>query len=128
MPKKGSTYATIGIDLQKWLSDETERTGELHAQIARRLNINRARIHEMSKGELNTMMYLEIIVSKVYGGDYLKMAKYALTDDGLEVLKDRNFKEKLTPYQRDVYSQAIEKLKKDLLKDTEHFKDKYLKD
>ena len=50
------------------------------------------------------------------------MAKYAHTDDGLAVLKDRAFREKLSPYQRDIYTQIIEKLKAEILADPEKVK------
>ena len=53
------------------------------------------------------------------------MAKYALTDDGLQILKDRAFREKLSPYQRDIYNQVIEKLKAEILADPEKAKRKY---
>ena len=36
------------------------------------------------------------------------MAKYALTDAGLEVLKDLNFKRNLTPLQRDEFKRIRE--------------------
>jgi len=45
------------------------------------------------------------------------MAKYALTDDGLNILKDRAFRKKLSPYQRDVLKQVTEKAKEDILDD-----------
>ncbi|MBW2575267.1 MAG: hypothetical protein JRC88_07245 [Deltaproteobacteria bacterium] len=45
------------------------------------------------------------------------MAKYAFTDNGLQILKDRAFSKKLTPYRRDVFRQIIEKAKDDILED-----------
>ena len=45
------------------------------------------------------------------------MAKYALTDDGLNILKDQAFRKKLSPYQRDVLKQVTEKAKDDILDD-----------
>ena len=120
MPKKGSTYATVGVDLQKWLFDWCKETSDTYADVVRRLStkkniVHRARMTEMAQGILNTMMFLEKIGERIYKGDYLQMAKYALTDDGLEILKDRNFAGKLTPYQKDVLRQVIEKAKKDVL-------------
>ncbi len=53
------------------------------------------------------------------------MAKYALTDEGLKVLKDRDFRKKLLPYQRDIFNQGVEKLKEEILNDPEKVKRKY---
>jgi len=122
MPKKGSTYATIGVDLQKWLEDWREETGDSHAEVARKLStkedsVHRARMTEMAKGLLNTMMFLEKVGERIYKGDYLKMAKYAMTDAGLDILKDRDIAGKLTPYQRDVLRQIVKKAQEDVLDD-----------
>ena len=54
-------------------------------------------------------------IIKQQGG--VEMAKYALTDDGLNILKDRAFRKKLSPYRRDVFRQVIEKAKDDVLED-----------
>ena len=54
-------------------------------------------------------------IIKQQGG--VEMAKYALTDDGLNILKDRAFRKKLSPYQRDIYDQLVKKFKEDILDD-----------
>jgi len=63
-------------------------------------------------------------IIKKQGG--VEMAKYALTDDGLNILKDRAFRKKLSPYQRDIYDQFVKKVKEDVLNDPEEAKRKYL--
>jgi len=54
------------------------------------------------------------------------MAKHALTDDGLQILKDQAFKKKLSPYQRDIFNQGVERLKEEILANPEKVKRKYL--
>lgn len=119
MPKSGDKYATVDVDLQRWLKDEMLRTGKNQAAIARYLKVVRARVHEMKNGKLNTMQFLEIIVETVYKGDFTAMAKYAQTDDGLQMLKELHFKRHLTPQQRDVYRRIHEATKKMVMKDIE---------
>ena len=63
-------------------------------------------------------------IIKKQGG--VEMAKYALTDDGLAILKDRAFRKKLSPYQRDIYDQLVKKFKEDILIDPEKAERKYL--
>ena len=122
MPAKGSKYATIDVDLQRWGKDEIARTGEKPAHLARRLGVERARVHELLSNKLNTMNMLEIIVGTTLKGDYTQMAKYAKTDTGLEVLKDLHFKQKLSPYQRDVYKQLDDAIRKKILEDPDEAK------
>ncbi len=62
-------------------------------------------------------------IIKKQGG--VEMAKYALTNDGLAILKDRGFREKLSPYQRDIFDQVVEKLKEEILNDPEKVKRRY---
>jgi hypothetical protein len=123
MPKSGDKYATVEVDLQRWLLEEMQRTGKKQAAMARHLDVERARVHEMKNGKLNTMQFLEIIVEKVYKGDFTAMAKFAQTDTGLQMLKDLNFKKSLNPQQRDVYSRIDELVKKKILKDMEDAED-----
>jgi hypothetical protein len=117
MPKLGDKYATVDIDLQRWVLDEMQRTGKNQAAMSRWLDTERARITEMKNGKLNTMQFLEIIVEVVYKGDFTAMAKYAQTDDGLQMLKDLHFKKNLSPQQRDVFRRIYEATQKIVLKD-----------
>jgi len=101
MPKKGETYSRIDINLQKWCQDYMVAHGLNQTQLAKKLKTYDSRVTEMIQGTGNTLFNLEKIVFGVYEGDYEQMAKYALTDEGLEALKDYNFRRKLTPLERD---------------------------
>jgi len=112
MPKKDSKYATVDIDLKQWLEDYMAANGINKLRVAQVLDVNRGRITEMANGRLNTMMFVELITEKIYKGKgYEHMAKYALTDAGLEILKDLDWKRKNTPHKRALHRQIDQAVK-----------------
>ena len=119
MPAKGSKYATIDVDVGACMRDEMSRTREIPAQLARRLGVNRARVHEGLNDEWNTIMAVEVIVNKTMKGDYMLMAKYAKTKEGLKTLRRLNFEKRmsLSPYQDELFEKMYEKLGKLILTD-----------
>ena len=108
MPAKGEIYSRIDVACDKWAIDWIEKNGLRKADLARALGQYNRFVTDLVRGNINTLKTLEIIVEKAEGGNYLKMAKYALTDAGLEVLKDLNFKRNLTPLQRDEFKRIRE--------------------
>lgn len=105
MPAKGRTYNKINVDLGLWLKDYRAKTGNNKAGVARALGLDRKRITDMERGDINTVTYLQNIVTTFEGGDYLRMAKYAKDDAGMQTLKTLNYVTKLTPQERDFYRQ-----------------------
>ena len=108
MPEKGSKYATIDINLRQWCYDEMKKCGISQIELAKELDLNRARITDAVKGRLNTMGFLETVVKKRMEGDYLGMAKYATTPEGLQMLKELNRKKNLTPYEQEIWNNAAD--------------------
>ena len=115
MPAKGETYNRVNIDLKRWVEDYKNKTGLNNAGVAKVLGLDRKRITEMLRGEINTMKYLQIVVNTAEGGDYLRMGKYAKDDAGMETLKTLDYLTNLTPYERDLYRQW-EEVGRNLLK------------
>jgi len=105
LPAKGRTYNKVNVDLGLWLKDYQVKTGLNKAGVARALDLDRKRITDMERGNINTVTYLQIIVDTAEGGDYLRMAKYAKDDSGMQALKTLNYVTKLTPEQREFYQQ-----------------------
>ena len=105
MPAKGKTYNKVSVDLGRWLKDYQAKTGLNKAGVAKTLDLDRKRVTDMERGDINTVTYLQIIVDAVEGGDYLRMAKYAKDDSGMQALKTLNYVTKLTPEQREFYQQ-----------------------
>jgi len=105
LPAKGKTYNKVSVDLGRWLKDYQAKTGLNKASIAKVLELDRKRVTDMERGDINTVTYLQIIVDAVEGGDYLRMAKYAKDDSGMQALKTLNYVTKLTPEQREFYQQ-----------------------
>lgn len=103
MPPKGTKYAVLDIDLEKWARDEIAATGEKKIDLATRLNLARPRVTELFQGKANTIYMLEKIVGSALKGDYMRMARYAKTKEGLRLLKDLTFRKGLSPYQEDLY-------------------------
>ena len=105
MPAKGRTYNKVSVDLRSWLKDYRSKTGLNKAGVARALGLDRKRITDMERGKINTITYLQTIVDVIEGGDYLRMAKYAKDDTGMQALKTLNYMTKLTPEEREFYQQ-----------------------
>jgi len=105
LPAKGRTYNKVNVDLRLWLKDYRAKTGLNKAGVGKVLGLDRKRITDMERGAINTVTYLQAIVNTVEGGDYLRMAKYAKDDAGMQTLKTLNYVTKLTPEERDFYRQ-----------------------
>ena len=104
MPARGEFYSHVEVACDKWAKDWLVKTGKRQADLARMLGVVDRFVHDLVNGRINTLKTLEIIVEKAGGGNYLIMGQYALTDEGLETLKDMQFRKKLSPLERDQYS------------------------
>ena len=103
MPAKGEFYSRVDVACDKWAKDWLVKTGKRKADLARLFGVADRFVYDLVRGRINTLKTLEIIVEKAEGGDYLVMGQYALTDEGLETLKEMQFKKKLSPLERDQY-------------------------
>ena len=103
MPAKGEFYSRIDVSCDQWAKEWLVKTGKRPADLARLLGVVDRFVHNLVNGRINTLKTLEIIVEKAEGGNYLNMGQYALTDLGLDALKDMQFRKKLTPLERDQY-------------------------
>ena len=117
--KKGETYSQVPVDLAQWLKDYCYEDGLKKIDIATRMidpevkqSINRARLTEMENGCLNTMKFLQIVVDSFYGGNYLKLMKYAINEEGIRMLKELQFRKELSAYDLDNYNAILDVLKK----------------
>lgn len=108
MPAKGEFYSRVDIACDQWAKDWLVKTGKRQADLARLLGVVDRFVHDLVNGRINTLKTLEIIVQKAEGGNYLNMAQYAVTDEGLDTLKEINFRKKLSPLERDQYNRIRE--------------------
>ena len=104
MPARGEFYSRIDIACDQWAKDWLAKTGKRQADLARLLGVVDRFVHDLVNGRINTLKTLEIIVEKAERGNYLNMGQYALTDLGLDALKDMQFRKKLSPLERNQYS------------------------
>lgn len=81
MPAKGEIYATLNIDLARWLRDYTARYGLSPADVAHRTGLNRGRVTELADGKCATLKYIHIVVEKLLSGDYLALLPYCGDDE-----------------------------------------------
>ena len=102
MPARGEFYSRVEISCDQWAKDWLVKTGKRQADLARLLGVVDRFVHDLVNGRINTLKTLEIIVEKAEGGNYLIIGQYALTDEGLEALKDMQFRKKLSPLERDL--------------------------
>lgn len=105
MPAKGEFYSRVDIACDQRAKDWLAKTGKRPADLARLLGVVDRFVHDLINGRINTLKTLELIVEKAERGEYLIMGQYATTKEGLEALKEMQFWKKLSPLERDQYSQ-----------------------
>ena len=128
MTAKGETYTRINVDLQSWCIEYMRLNNlKLQRELADRIHtgngkkIHPGRINELLKGRGNTMKNLQLIVTSIYGGDYLAMGQYAMDKKGMNTLRYQAFQNTLDEIQLR-YSEDIHLIFQEAVKKREYDK------